>query len=452
MVRCSPLLVLALLACGDNLADPTQPHSGSRLKLAWYEYDGGARELETGWYFDHALGERCTPMSWSDGHRYCAPAADEAVYVTGTCTRALGRTLVGLTPAPFFATTFKLAGASSPVPSRLFRRGKTALAPVAIWQKGATGCIPLDLEDNFEYFELGTELPTSDLVRLRRGDPHGAGELAVIHEIGDDDLRVPVALYDRAADAECTTTDLPNLVSVPCTPVSTTTTAYFLDPECTDLVVAVPSGTTPSLASLHDVRTSCSTYYRMGRELVLLPLQLMFEQSGTTCALTARPSGYRFFELAERVYVPALGRVRDPGTQRIRSITRVSGALQLPDPLMYDAELDTECLHDDEMQCVPRTLGRAVPETANAHYADPQCQTPIGLAFVPRGACDPPQRFASDGADYYELLGPYSKPIYVPSTGDTCSGYAPPEPYVSYRIGARMDRSAFARAQLVIDP
>ena len=452
MLKCSPLLALALVACGDNLPDPTLPHSGSRLKLAWYEYDGGARELETGWYFDHALGERCSPTPWSDGHRYCAPAADEAVYINDTCTRALGRTLVGLTPAPFFATSYKLAGASLPVRSKLFRRGMATLPPVAVWQKGANGCIPVEQGDDFEYFELGVEVPVADLVRLRRGDPRGTGELAIIDEIGDDDLRVPVALYDRVTEAECTTANLPNVVSAPCTPISTTMTAYFLDPECTNLVVAVPSGTTPSIASLHDVQTSCSTYHRTGRELVLQPMQPMFEKSGTTCALTARPSGYRFFELGERVYVPELGRVRESGTQRIRPIARVSGTLEVPDPLMYDAELDTECLHDGELQCVPRTLGRAVPAAASAHFADPQCEVPVGLAFVPRGACDPPQRFASDGADYYELREPYTKPIYVPSTGDTCSGFAPPAPDVAYLIGARMDRSAFARAQLVIEP
>ncbi len=452
MLKCSPLLVLALVACGDNLPDPTQLHSGSRLKLAWYEYDGGARELETSWYFDQTLGERCTPMPWSDGHRYCAPAADEAVYINETCTRALGRTLVSLPPAPFFATRYKLAGASLPVRSKLFRRGQPTLPPAAVWQKGANGCISVEQGEDFEYFELGAEVPVTELVRLRRGDPRGTGELAIIDEIGDDELRVPVALYDRAAEAECTTANLPNMVSVPCTPSSTATIAYYLDPECTDLVVAVPSDTSPSIAQLHDVPTSCSTYYRTGLELIPQPMQPMFEKSGTTCALTARPSGTRFFALGERVHVPALGRVREPGAQRIRPIARVNAELQLQDPLMYDAELDTECMHDGELQCVPRTLGRAVPETANAHYADPQCEVPIGLAFVPRGACDPPQRFASDGADYYELREPYTKPIYVPSTGDTCSGFAPPAPYVAYQIGERVERSAFARAQLVIDP
>jgi hypothetical protein len=436
-----------LVGCGDNTPDPTQPRSGARLKLVWYEYESGARELETAWYHDAGLGQRCTARTWSDGRRYCTPAFDDAVFINDTCTRALGRTLIGRPPAPLFATTFALAGEPAPVPSRLFRRGQPTLPPPAFWQRGVAGCIPVEVFEDYAYFELGAEIPSADLVHLSRAEPNGGGELAVISEVGDDELRAPVALYDRTAGAECTTTDLPSMISVPCTPVTAVVAAYYLDPACSQHVVAVPLGQHATFAAYHDVRTSCSTYYRVGRELVAPRL---YQASGTACVEISRPGGQRFFEMDERYVVPALARVRDGGTQRIRAIVRINGTLHLRDPLMYDAELDIECRHDSGLRCVPRTMALAVP--ARAFFADPQCEMPLGLAFVPRGACDPPQRFASDGGDYYELGEPYAGPIYVPSTGDTCSGFAPPPPLIAYRIGRRTDPSVFARAELVIDP
>ena len=77
---------------------------------------------------------------------------------------------------------------------------------------------------------------------------------------------------------------------------------------------------------------------------------------------------------------------------------------------------------------------------------------PIDVAFVARGACDPDVRFATEGSRYWPLGEPYTAPIYVPSTGDTCSGFAPPAPFVAYSIGAQLAREDFARAVTVIDP
>src|SRR5689334_974050 len=85
------LFVLALAGCGDNGLDRGAAHSGSRLKLGWYEYSDGTRQRVRDWYFDRERGERCTPARWSDGSRYCTPASDPAVYVDLGCQTALGR-------------------------------------------------------------------------------------------------------------------------------------------------------------------------------------------------------------------------------------------------------------------------------------------------------------------------------------------------------------------------
>src|SRR6185503_7446198 len=172
--------LVLLVACGDNLPDTGTPHSGQRLKLGWWTYMDGTRQRETSWYYDDVLGERCTPADWSDGQRYCAPETDEAVYVSDSCTRALGRSVMGGSATPLFATTFYLAGV--PVRSRVFQRGEATLPPPSIWHKHDSGCIgPLEPGDGFDYFELGREI--TSLAHLRRSSPRGDGELAIVDEI-----------------------------------------------------------------------------------------------------------------------------------------------------------------------------------------------------------------------------------------------------------------------------
>jgi hypothetical protein len=163
-----------------------------------------------------------------------------------------------------------------------------------------------------------------------------------------------------------------------------------------------------------------------------------------------RPVEAEFFEPGEPTRVPTVGRLREGVTERVQPIFQVSEGLRLRDLFMYDAELDTECRHGDGF-CLPATVGLGGEAAVGAYYSDQQCQSSMNLALVPKGACDPPLRFASDGADYYEIREPYTQPIFS-SADDTCSSYVPPAPYVAYRVGAPIDRSVFARGTMVIDP
>jgi hypothetical protein len=114
---------------------------------------------------------------------------------------------------------------------------------------------------------------------------------------------------------------------------------------------------------------------------------------------------------------------------------------------MWDSELATDCVHDGELRCAPDTN-----ITIQPFFADPQCNTPIELALVPSGQCDPPSRFATDGVEYYPLAAPYTNTIYVPYTGDTCGVFRPPAPFVAHSIGPALDRSQLPQAELTIDP
>lgn len=438
-------LVAAASACGDNLPPDGETRSGSRLKLAWYVYEAGPRERETSWYYDAALRERCSPTLWSDGNHYCTPAHGSAVYVSDACTRALGRAVAGEPPAELFATQFRLASQPTPVPSRLFRRGNPAQAPLSIWEKTSTGCIgPMEPGDDFEYFELGAEL-AGDLVRIRRGEPEGIGELAVIYETSDDGLRVPAAYYHRGVASECTTPDRPNAETVACEPVAAMRASYFHEATCTDVVLGTPSLVPPPLAYVDTAATGCRTFYLVGDEVSAPPL---YERNDLGCHTIAAPAGQRFFAMESAQPQPVFTRLADMTPHRLRTMTRESGDVRLRDPSLYDAELGTECRHDDELRCAPKTT-----VMVQSFFADAQCQAPLSLALVPTGDCDPPVRYATDeDGRYYQLVTPHTAPIYVLSTGDTCGSFVPPVPLVAYIISEELDPTNLLTAELQIDP
>jgi hypothetical protein len=311
----------------------------------------------------------------------------------------------------------------------------------------------VEADGAFDYFELADEVLVSDLVRVHRGEPAGDSELAVINQLGDDGLQVPVALYNAEANQDCTIPDEAGVLTVECKPEPTVESKlYYVDLTCSDHpVVAVPGSGKPQLVAVHDEQTGCASYYRLGRGLSLPPFQLLFERVGDMCISTTRPDG-QFFETAERTHVPMLGRLRDSGSERIREITRVADGLILRDPFLYDIELDIECRHNDNLLCTPPAVGIVAASSSPRFYIDQNCQLPIGLAIVPRGVCDPSQRFTSDGASYYELLEPYPSPIYSMSTDSQCISYALPAQHVAYKIGNPVDETIFAQATRVIDP
>jgi hypothetical protein len=435
--------LLLVMGCGDNLADPGLPHSGQRLKLGWYVYEDGTRQRDTSWYFDARLEQRCRSTAWSDGNRYCAPAADEAVYVSDSCTRAVGRTRIDAAPAAHFATRFYLAG--EPLPSRVFQRGAATSAPITIFERNNSGCIgPLEPGDGFVYFELGEELDS--LVQLRRSEPYGAGRLALIDEISDDGLRVPVAVFDQSAGAECRLTERPNSIGTICEPADLAIASYFHDAACTEPVLATSAASPPSLAKLDDVATSCTSYFHVGGEVTAPPL---YERIGGVCVATAPPGGQRFFVMDGPGDVASMSRERNPqDTDRLHRIERFRDEIRFDDPFLFDDLLDAECRRDVDDRCVPATGAQV-----QSWFADPQCQTAIDVAAVPSGSCDVPRpRFARSGDTYFIATGPRVDTTFELSTGDTCKPYLPPAPLALYEISSALARTSFAAAELQIDP
>ncbi|HEX5061812.1 MAG TPA: hypothetical protein VFV99_20735 [Kofleriaceae bacterium] len=431
------VLVLAL-GCGDNLPDPGTPHSGGRLRLGWWVYADGTRQLETSWYYDSALRQRCVPSDWSDGNRYCAPATDEAVYTSASCTAALGRTPIDAAPAPYFATTFYLKG--EPLRSRVFERGPQTDAPLTVFQKFNDGCYPTELGDGFAYFELGREI--TNLARLRRGEPRGAGELAVVDDVSDDGLRVPVTFYDRALGVECTAAARANVDSVECAPNDSAIVSYFHEVGCLEPELAI-TGTVPTTAKQYSPLTRCWSYYDVGTEVNAPPL---YEALGGTCTSVSPPNGSQFFLVAGLHQLQGVLRQREVTTRRLAAIDLVRDDQRFADPLLYDSALATECWRDENDRCVPAT-----DATIEPFFADSGCTMPLDLALVPQGECDAPTKFARKGDEYHPLGLWYTRTIFWLSTGDTCGIYRPPTPFNAWTVGPAIDPTMFATATLTID-
>jgi hypothetical protein len=434
-------LVCVLAGCGDNLPDPAIARSGDRLKLAWYVYADGTRQRETSWYYDAELGERCTPSAWSDGSRYCTPPTDEAVYVGDSCTRALGRTKIGATPAPFFATSFALMGDRRP--SRLFRRGAATTRPFEIWEKHHNGCFgPFVPDNDYDYFELGAEV--TDLAQLRHRAPRGEGTLGIIDEVSDDGLRVPISFFDQALNVECTPPEKANVEGVECEPADAVLVSYFHEVGCLEPEIATNASTVPTTAKQYSPLTGCWRYYAVGEEVSAPPL---YEAIGLTCTSVAPPAGAHFYLTAGLRQTQALRRERETTQRRLANIDLVTDdGLRVADPHLFDSELGGECRRNDELRCVPVTAAKVEP-----FFADSGCTIPLDLALVPTGDCDPPTQFARRGDTMYPLVRRSTGTIYWLSTGDTCGTYVAQPPFKAWTIGPPIDPSTFPTAELTID-
>lgn len=438
-------LAVLLVACGDNLPDPGTPHSGQRLKLAWWEWHDGPRQRETSWYYDDVLDVRCVPTEFSDGNRYCAPPAAEAVYVSDTCTRALGRVPIGGS-AQFAATQFYRNGKVRP--SRVFQTGATTLAPVSIWQNIDNVCIgPMEPGDTFEYFELGREV--TSLVRLRHSDPRGDGSLAIVDEVSDDGLRVPIGYYDSTLEVECTPEERWNVESIVCVPNDAPLASYFHEVGCLEPELAVVDGSFPTTAKQYSPLTRCWSYYDVGDEVAAPPLYESL--SGLSCVPVSPPAGGRFFLMGGPQQLQGMLRKREMTSHRLAAIDRVrmndAEELRVADPFLFDRELGTECRRNDDARCLPITEA-----TVESFFADSGCTTRLDLAIVPAGSCDSWTPFARGHDALYPLVAEYTKTIFWISTGDTCGIYGPPTSFVAWTIGPAIDPSTFAQAQLTIDP
>ena len=194
-----PLLV-ALVACGDDLAPPitAEPRSGTRLRLERLVYEDGTRQLaSTTEVFDRERDEPCTIEQWSDGLRYCTPAAHRGFYLDDTCTEEAARQRSVEPDKRYGLHEFFLG--DTPRPSRLHELGaeipRDQVTDVYELRDGR--CVPrFDTADQDRFYALGNEVPRGELVHTRRVEVPTGDRLAALVDTSPDGLQLPAKVAD----------------------------------------------------------------------------------------------------------------------------------------------------------------------------------------------------------------------------------------------------------------
>lgn len=448
---------IALLAgCGDNLPPDIAPQSGTRIKLGWYVFDDGARQLQRPVLHDTLLDFACRPTQFSDGARYCMPTDPGSIgYRDESCTMPVGYQLRGNPPPAFLVGSFAVGGGGRP--SRIYRTGLLRDPLSTFYAKAGSGCAPIEGAP-VDFYDVGLELPRGDLARIKRSEGVGTGRVRVALDTSDDGLRVPAVLVDAVLGDECHPEERADELTARCIPADRVSTGFYTDDRCVEPVALVLAGEPlPTAVELVAVE-GCTTYAALGPEL--FPFEL-YRQAGASCVFTTPPFGMRTFTVGPALELPTVARVRLPIDGRRMwnvAIAPEDAALTTPTmplSIMFDALRDIECRLErvgDVLRCLP--LARDAYQ--GFYFSDAACTSPIDIALVASGTCDPHADYvllgdATGGRIVRPLGDRYRGTLYEISTADTCLAYVPPARYVPHVLGAPQPLDGFAAATLVID-
>ncbi len=454
------LIMIALLAgCGDNLPPDIAPRSGTRIKLGWYAFDDGARQLERPVLHDTLLGFACGPTQFSDGARYCMPLDPVPIgFADETCTMPVGYQLRGSSPPAFLVQTFAVGGGGRP--SRIYRTGLPRDPLITFYAKSGSQCAAIEGAP-FDFYNVGLELSRVDLARIKRSEGVGTGRVRVALDTSDDGLRVPAVLVDAVLGDECHPEDRADELLARCIPARRAATGFYADDRCVEPVALTLAGEPLPTAVEHVTEDGCTMYAALGSEL--FPFEL-YRQAGTSCIVISPPFGMRTFTVGPALELPTVARERLPIDGRrmwnVAVAPEDAGAASvttptMPLPVMFDALRDVECRLErvgDVLRCLP--IARDVDQ--RFYFSDAACTAPIDIALVASGSCDLHADYAllrdADGQRIVRPLGDrFGGTLYEISTADTCLAYAPPARYVPHVLEAPQPLEAFAAATLVID-
>jgi len=405
------IAVLALAACGDNAGTDAELASGSRLQLVTYMLSDGALFADRSVFHDRVLDEDCRVARFSSGVRYCMPVAagGSTVFTEGSCTRVLGAERVGRTPPAYFVRSYTMHGVV--LPSRLYRSGAPAAAPALVWQLEDGYCLgPYPVDPALAYYAVGDAVTTDDLVEIRASDMRRVGRLSVSIDTSDDGWRAPGEIRDETLAVACVPDPAPNAPSTVCLPLGLPRVSYYADAGCT-------APLTSHERALHrDHASGCVAVVERGPPVP--------------------GAGFQPVD-GRRVPVPPPAGPPDPpaSTTELATLARSveGGGRAQPirlgdvehDALVHDAALGADCTIGG---------GRCAPVSsveARTYFSDDACVTPVDVAFVPTGACEPPARFAS-GRTIGAL---HTATLYEPTTGDRCAAYTPPSRFAVHDLG-----------------
>lgn len=456
----------------DAGIDPNDgAHSGARLKLTWYQFTDGTKQF-SGMY-DAQNKEPCSPYygKWTDGKTYCVPqAGGELVYTNSTCTSpALHYYVPSVCPQPLakYYLEYGTVGCTS-VPAHLYLRGTQVQAATYYYKNSNGTCSTAYTSQSYDqFYNIGTQLPNSDMVELTLGAPEGTGRVGVRYYESSDGMKFPWEMHDSMLDADCAAEYMNDVSSVArCVPTDARYAYYAHDAACTQTELSLASTcTAPAYAYTYPAAycpDDYETYYTLGAQQPSSPL---YFPSGGSCLSTTAASGTSYYAVAGQITPAPLTYAADTGTaHRVQLIhyTTPEGT-RFRDPYkLYDQQMGTACypttLPDGTIRCV------ATGNYIDTYYTTSACTTTVDVVEIYKGAatCAAPivpkyalKDIAPDpgtctyGTEVHPITTPHTATVYTGSPG-SCSVYTPYEG-VLYNVGAAVPLTDFVAAAQTMD-
>ncbi len=483
-------LSLALsAACGDGASPlpapdgnspeldapaPTDPGrldgigSGSRLKVEWHVVDG--TKVLAGLH-DSVRNERCAARPFADGQTYCAPTAAEVVYRDAACTQPLGLQRIGC-GQPQLAYFVESDQTSCGGPARkLYPRG-AAVTVTSYYSRFLGSCSTASSTQGFQVFELGAELPLTELVSLTAPVPAGAGRVTQRFFEAADGARVPAGLHDRQLETDCRMMPEAYRSTARCVPAGASASAPgsgpFGDAGCAmSLTSHLKSCPAPKVALL--LSSQCLNSGRIPEAFLngaAAAPPYYRRNGGNQCATTTLNSDLGYSLLGAPVELAAGSRApAAAGAGRYRVMYTSAGEAPVREQLLFDTELETECQllphQDNSLRCVPIS-----PYSTRQVFSDPACtieQWVLNDSSPTRPDCTSPPmpRLAvtsrTVGApsctvtnDIRPVAGLLPQPTYRRAKGNACIVDAPA--FTLYGLGAPVPTSSLPAATSLIEP
>lgn len=438
-------LLLALVACGDNVAPPitAQPTSGSRLQLQQLLYDDGTRQLaSTDTVRDLARDERCTIKQWSDGLRYCTPEAYRTVFLDEACTTEVARRRSVESDRRYGLHEFAVAGTA--LPSRLYHLGAELPRDqvTASFELRGAACVPRsDNADQDRFFVLGDELDRDALVHTTRTSAPTGDRLVALVDTSDDGLQLPTALFDTAQQHECQLAARDD-GTLACELGGVASSTTFADRGCTIPAITVNASIElPDLTRRHH-GVDCDTFHPL-TELQLV--DTAYTKSGSLCIETPLSIGDRVFALGSPIDIATIHRARLDDARQLHAIE--VGDSHFPDQFLFDGDLQQECsaapVGRDDLRCLP------THERPRPVFSDSGCKTEAkAVEIAPLCGVRPPVLAQDSAGGLYPVLGP-AEVVYELTTGKRCaSAIHAFDNGVFHLVGDPLVKTSFVGAKL----
>lgn len=391
-------------------------HSGMRLKVRRFEFDGGRSYAGI---FDQLRKEVCFPGRLEDGELRCIPqfASSQGVFADAQCMQPIGfNGTLSCPPLDYFRITTR-----NPTALKLFRRS-TAAPPAQYYSLSPPTCGgPHDAEGPYQLSFLAEEVAAGDFSPLAFTEFAGDGRFRVRYYSSPDGAQLrSSSMFDNELPDDCSLTPTADVSTIRCRPVNKAVFAVdsYVDSSCTVRGAGVSRTDPVPYAAVFDTNCPFQFYvgtYRIGNRSATLS---SYSKHDSTCSKNATDTTVDYYELGPELELPALARVPGPAGPRLDRLRYTDGNTIFDVDALYDNMLDTRCsaktFSDGSVRCLPPSQ-----LTANLRYSDSACEHPIYIGEVPP-AC-----------------GTQAPPKYSVNSPPVCSSGLPiTDSYEVHRVGA----------------